>query len=195
MRSVPKGLHSSASFLSHLVIVLTRSPPRRSRLTRTNGVRTDLPRGRLSLGSVGRRDGLLRREVYGLGRFLLPLSRGVVPGPWHRPIENVIVGEPFPDEEVPEEFSEVRVVRFVVEPEGSTVVEKDGEFVGEPSDEVFGWGRHLLLHDPVVLLLLGGGLETLPGEGTTEEVHEDVSERFDVISTGLFCEWARKGGG
>ena len=37
---------------------------------------------------------------------------------------------------------------------------------------------HLLLADLLVLLLLGGCLEALPGQGAQVEVHEHVAERF-----------------
>ena len=43
-----------------------------------------------------------------------------------------------------------------------------------------------------VLLLLGGGLETLPREGATVEVHQDVAEGFHVVATRLFDSLERK---
>lgn len=101
------------------------------------------------------------------------------------PVEDVVVLIAFTDEEVTEELAEVRVVGLVVEAESTSVVEEDAKFVGEASAEQIGGGGHLLLHDTVVLLLLGGCLETLPGKGTAEEVHEDISEGFEVITTSL----------
>ena len=35
-------------------------------------------------------------------------------------------------------------------------------------------------------MLLGSSLQSLPGEGTTEEVHQHVSQRFEVVTTRLF---------
>jgi hypothetical protein len=105
----------------------------------------------------------------------------------NRPIENVIVLETFTDEEIPEELAKVRVVGFVVESKRTAVVEVNGEFVGETTAEVFGRSRHLLLHDSVVLLLLGSSLESLPRERSTKEVHENVTERFHIVTTRLFC--------
>lgn len=101
------------------------------------------------------------------------------------PVEYVIVLVPFTDEEIPEKFPQVRIVRLVVEPQGTSVVQEDGKLVGEATAEKVRGCGHLLLHDPVILLLLCGGLETLPGERTTEEIHEDVSKGFEVVAASL----------
>jgi hypothetical protein len=78
------------------------------------------------------------------------------------------------------------LVGLVVETKGAGVVEEDSKFVGiAPAEEIGGRG-HFLLHDTIVfLLLLGSSLEHLPRKGTTEEVHEHVSQRFEIIATGL----------
>lgn len=105
-----------------------------------------------------------------------------------RPIKDVIVLEPFTDKQVTEKFAKVRVVGLVVEAKGPAVVEVDGKLVREASAENLGGGSHLwsyqlqdsetseqkirltLLHDAVVLLLLGSSLQTLPRQLTTEEI-------------------------
>ena len=46
---------------------------------------------------------------------------------------------------------------------------------------------HLLLADALVLLPLGGGLESLPGQGAQVEVHEDVAQGLQVVTPGLLC--------
>jgi hypothetical protein len=102
------------------------------------------------------------------------------------PVEHIVVLEAFTDEEIAEDLAEVRVVWLVVEAEGAGVVQVDGELVREATAEHLGGGGHLLLHDAVVLLLLGGRLETLPGKGATAEVEHDVSEGLHVITAGLF---------
>lgn len=102
------------------------------------------------------------------------------------PVEDVVVLEALSYEQVPEQLPEVRVVRLVVESQRSSVVEVYGKLVGVSSAEDFGRGGHLLLHDTVVLLLLGSGLESLPRQGASQEVHENVTERFEVISSRLF---------
>lgn len=108
-----------------------------------------------------------------------------------RPVEDVVILEAFADEQVTEQLPEVGVVGLVVETEGSGVVEVDSELVRESSAENFGGGGHLciclaqflddtadehtLLHDTVVLLLLGCSLETLPWKLAPEEVLRKVS--------------------
>jgi hypothetical protein len=104
----------------------------------------------------------------------------------YAPVKDVIVLVPFTNEEIPKELPQVRVIRLVVEPQGPSVVQEDGELVGEATAEKIGRGGHLLLHNPVVLLFLGSSLETLPRERTAEEVHENVCERFKIIAAGLF---------
>lgn len=103
------------------------------------------------------------------------------------PVEHVVVLEAFTDEEVAEDLAEVRVVGLVIEAEGTGVVEVDGELVGEATAEDLGGSRHLLLHDAVVFLLLGGRLKTLPGKGSTAEVKHDITQRLHVVTAGLFC--------
>ena len=102
------------------------------------------------------------------------------------PVEYVVVLEAFTDEEIAEDLAEVRVVGLVIEAEGAGVVEVDGELVGEATAEDLGGGGHLLLHDAVVFLLLGGRLKTLPGEGSTAEVKHDIAEGLHVVTAGLF---------
>jgi hypothetical protein len=145
-------------------------------------------------------------------RLLLLLDRTGLDGP----VEHVVILEALSDEQVSEKLSEVRVIGLVVESKRSAVVEVDGEFVGEGSAEHFGGGGHLcdqsafrylddtksrtLLHDSVVLLLLGSCLQSLPRELTSEEVlplakwpydivppthHEDVAKRLEIISSRL----------
>ena len=103
------------------------------------------------------------------------------------PIEDVVILEALTHEEVAEDLAQVRVVGLVVEAERARIIEVDGELVGKAATEYLGGRGHLLLHDAVILLLLGGGLETLPGELAPAEVQHDVSERLHVITTRLFC--------
>lgn len=101
------------------------------------------------------------------------------------PVEDIIVLVPLPDEEVPEQFAQVRVVWLVVEAQCAGVVEEDPELVREsPAQEVRG-GRHLLLHNPIVLLLLRRRFEALPRKSAAEEVHEDISEGLEVVPARL----------
>lgn len=90
-----------------------------------------------------------------------------------------------PGEQVAEELAQVGVVRLVVEAQGAAVLEVGGEFHGEALAEHLDGRGHLLLADLLVLLLLGGGLEALPGQGPPQEVHEDIAQGLDVIPAAL----------
>lgn len=115
--------------------------------------------------------------------------------PLNAPVEDVVVLVTLTDEEVAEQLAKVRIVGLVVEAKGTGVVQKDAKLVGEAATEEVSGGRHLLLHDAVVLLLLGRGLEALPGKRTAEEVHKDVGEGLQVITTGLLDTQMRIDGG
>ena len=49
------------------------------------------------------------------------------------------------------------------------------------------WCGHLLLADLLILLLLGGCLEALPGQCAQVEVHEHVAKRLHVVTATLLC--------
>ena len=123
---------------------------------------------------------LLRLLLLSLGdglRVLLVLVHG--------PVKDIVILEALADEEVAENLAKVRVVRLIIEAERARVVEVDGKFVGEAPAKDFGRRRHLLLHDAVVFLLLGGSLETLPGKRAAAEVEHDIAERLHVVSARL----------
>lgn len=65
------------------------------------------------------------------------------------------------DEEVPEDFAEVGVVRLVVETQGTTVLEISRELHGEALAQELHRGGHLLLTNFLVFLLLGGSFHAL----------------------------------
>lgn len=103
------------------------------------------------------------------------------------PVKHVIVLETLTDEEIAEDLAQVRIIRLVIETQGTGVVQVDGKLVRETTAQDLGGSRHLLLHDTVVLLLLGSGLESLPGEGSTAEVEHDITKGLHVITAGLLC--------
>ncbi len=103
------------------------------------------------------------------------------------PVKDIVILESFTNEEVTEDLAEVRVIRLVIKTERTSVVEIDGEFVGEATAEHLGGSGHLLLHDTVIFLLLGSGLQSLPGKGSAAEVKHHVSEGFHIVTTGLLC--------
>jgi hypothetical protein len=89
------------------------------------------------------------------------------------PIKGVVILVAFMDEKAAEEFAKVRIIRFVVEAECTSVVEEDAKFIGETMAEHMGGGGHLLLHNVV------------PWEGTAEEVHQHVGKGFEIVMAGL----------
>jgi hypothetical protein len=101
------------------------------------------------------------------------------------PVENVIILKTLADEKITEDLAKVGVIRLVIETKGSSIVKINGEFVRESTAEDLGGSGHLLLHDTVILLLLGGSLETLPWERTSTEVEHDVSKGFHIVTARL----------
>jgi hypothetical protein len=53
--------------------------------------------------------------------------------------------------------------------------------------EILDGGRLLLLANLLVFLLVGSSLQTLPRQTAAEEVHEDVAQSLEIISTTLFA--------
>lgn len=102
-----------------------------------------------------------------------------------RPVEDVIILETLPNKEVTEELAKVGVIGLVIEAKSARVVQEDAKLVREATAEDIGRCRHLLFHYPIVLLLLGSGLESLPRKSTTQEVHKYVCEGLEVITTSL----------
>ena len=60
--------------------------------------------------------------------------------------------------------------------------DKKGESLAKVLDE----GSLLLLANLLILLLVSSSLETLPWQATPQKVHEDVTQRLQIISSGLF---------
>ena len=114
----------------------------------------------------------------------------------HRPVERVVVLVVERPEEDPVELAEVHVVRRLLEPQAAAVVEVHGELCGEALAQhlcilysqkmkadlivlpimrrarlYLNRRRHLLLADLLILLLLGGRLQTLPWKRTPVNVH------------------------
>lgn len=116
--------------------------------------------------------------VHNHGGVLLVLVDG--------PVEDVVILEGLADEQVPEDLPQVRVIGLVVKTQRAGVVQVDGELVGKSPAQNLGGGGHLLLHDTVVLLLLGSRLQALPGQGTTAEVEHNVTQGLHIVTTGLF---------
>mmetsp|Transcript_49756 Transcript_49756/g.158932 ORF Transcript_49756/g.158932 Transcript_49756/m.158932 type:complete len:260 (-) Transcript_49756:839-1618(-) len=101
------------------------------------------------------------------------------------PVKHVIVLVALADEQLAEELAQERVVGLVVEAEGAAELEVRHELHREVLAENLDGGGHLLLADLLILLLLGGRLEPLPGQAAAEEVHEHVPQGLEVVATAL----------
>ncbi len=67
----------------------------------------------------------------------------------------------------------VPVVWLLLESEGAAVVEVGGKLAWRSlAQDIDGCG-HFLLRDPLILLLLGGGPQSLPGEGALKQIYLD----------------------
>jgi len=85
-----------------------------------------------------------------------------------------------------EEFAEVVIIGLVLEAQVANVGKVLVELFRVAVTEILDGSRLLLLSNLFVLLLVRSSLQALPGEASTEEVHEDVAEGLEVITTGLF---------
>ena len=110
------------------------------------------------------------------------------------PVKDVVVLVALTDEEVAEQFAQVRTIRLVVKAKSTSVIQEDSKFVRESSAKEVGGCGHLLLHDTVILLLLRGSLEALPGQSAAQKVHKDIGEGLEIISTGLLNAQVRVDG-
>jgi hypothetical protein len=60
------------------------------------------------------------------------------------PIKGVVILVGFTDEKAAEEFAKVRIIKFVIEAECTSVVEEDAKFIGETMAEHIGGGGHIM---------------------------------------------------
>mmetsp|Transcript_45656 Transcript_45656/g.128936 ORF Transcript_45656/g.128936 Transcript_45656/m.128936 type:complete len:285 (-) Transcript_45656:452-1306(-) len=102
------------------------------------------------------------------------------------PVEDEVVLVSLPEEEVLEEAAQVGVVRAVLKAQAAAVVQIRHELEWEVFAEYFDGRGHFLLHDLLVLLLLGVGLEPLPRQTPTVEVHQHVTQRLQIVASRLF---------
>jgi hypothetical protein len=65
--------------------------------------------------------------------------------------------------------------------------ENCGKHTREAIAQVLDGGGLLLLSNLLVLLLVGGSLETLPWQSTAQEVHENMTQRLEIVTTRLLA--------
>ena len=87
-------------------------------------------------------------------------------------------------EEIFEHVLHGRVLRSLIEPEVPALAEILHELDWVSLAEHFDGSGELLLLDPLILVPLVVGLESLPGEHSSQEVHGDVADALHVVSAG-----------
>jgi len=105
--------------------------------------------------------------------------------PLDSPVEHVVHLVPLPHKQVPEQLAQILVIWLVLKAQGPHVVQVHRELRREALAEGFHWSRHLLLADPVILLLLGLRFQALPRKRSTQEIHEDVPQPLKVVAPRL----------
>merc|ERR1719282_654603 len=103
----------------------------------------------------------------------------------HVPVEDVVVGETLPMKQVSEQLPQVTVVWLLLKSERPTVVEIGGELTRSSLAQHVDWCGHLLLRDPLVLLLLRCSPQALPWQCALDEVHEDIAETLHIVPSAL----------
>mmetsp|Transcript_8493 Transcript_8493/g.13187 ORF Transcript_8493/g.13187 Transcript_8493/m.13187 type:complete len:256 (+) Transcript_8493:137-904(+) len=117
----------------------------------------------------------------------IPTSRTSIINPAPIPIQTgIIVCVSLTSEEVAEHSSQVSNIRLSFKLETAAICEilsklgRTSLTQGRDGDRLF------LLHDEFVFLRGGFGLESLPGEPSLEEIDEDISNTFKIVTTRLF---------
>jgi len=115
----------------------------------------------------------------------------VASGPTINPIPipiqtRVVIGVSLTSEQVTEHPPQVCNVGLGLKLKTAAISKVLRELTGTPLAQRGDGDGLLLLHDKLILLRGALGLESLPGKTSFEEVHEDVSDGFEIVATGLF---------
>mmetsp|Transcript_46941 Transcript_46941/g.124749 ORF Transcript_46941/g.124749 Transcript_46941/m.124749 type:complete len:218 (+) Transcript_46941:413-1066(+) len=86
---------------------------------------------------------------------------------------------------VPEQFSEVLVVRALFEPKISAMREVDIEGIRESRAQLRHGGLFLCLFDLAVLLKLALGFKTRPGKRASQKIEKHVADGLQIITATL----------
>jgi hypothetical protein len=84
------------------------------------------------------------------------------------------------------ELTKVVVVGGIFETEVSDVRQVLVELLREALAKVLDSSSLLFFSDLLILLLVSGSLQALPGKATAKEIHEDVTEGLQIVSSRLF---------
>lgn len=85
-----------------------------------------------------------------------------------------------------EQIPKIVVIRGILEAKISDVAQVLVEFLGEAITEVLDSSGLLLLSNLLVLLLVGRSLESLPWKSSSQEIHENMSQCLEIVSSRLF---------
>ena len=99
--------------------------------------------------------------------YLLQLDEG--------PVKDIVIQKVLAGKEITKDLAQIGIVGTVIEAKGAHIVEVDGKFGRVAATKRLGAGGHFLLHDSVVLLLLGACLEPLPGQRSPTKVEQNVA--------------------
>lgn len=98
----------------------------------------------------------------------------------------MVIGVSLRTKQVSEHSTKVGNIRLGFEFEGSAIRQVFGKLRRTSLAQGGNRNRLLLFHNQLVLFGGALGLESLPGKTSLEEIDEDVSNGFQVISSGLF---------
>ena len=104
---------------------------------------------------------------------------------WNTPIQDVVMSVALTNKEMTKEVAQVGIVRLIIEAKSTGVIQENTKLGRESMTQEIRGSGHLLLQDTIVLFRRRSSLETLPRKGTSEEIHQDISKRFEVITTTL----------
>lgn len=102
------------------------------------------------------------------------------------PVEFAVVGEASSFVQVLKELPQVLVVGSLEEVEPPDVAKVSGHFFGVAVAEDFYGSRSFGISYFLIPLLQGVGFQSLPGQTSSQEVHEHVTQGLQVVSSTLF---------
>lgn len=84
-----------------------------------------------------------------------------------------------------EQVLQVFIIGFFLKLKPFGIVEELGQFAGIALTQEFSWSRYFFFHDHFVFGFRVLCLHVLPGQNTSQQIHDDIGDRLDVVSSGL----------
>lgn len=107
------------------------------------------------------------------------------------PIVDAVHFKSFKDKQIFEQFFEIFIVRRILKVELPAIIDVGSELGRKIFAEFFDGSGDLDLFDAFVLLLLGLGMESLPGQGTAAEIHQHIPQSLQVVPATLLYSQVR----